>query len=184
MNNIIAILQEDNICKYIIINQGRNNLMPGNFKHKNGTTIAGHSDKWSNVNRRTNSHDAGLGARGSRNQGTGIEGKQKTIPDDLVDTSKMNNSEKLKYFNSLGLLQPEQKQELSIKSWPETLRKVFKDEPVYIKDISTALKSVPKDNYQHAIKAGVNSTQETMQYTDDVYDIYAAIIKAIQQAST
>ncbi|QOI72049.1 putative structural protein [Erwinia phage pEa_SNUABM_50] len=154
--------------------------MPGKFRSKSGATLAGHSDKWSDENRSASSHEAGQGSNGSRNQGTGIQGKVNAMPSQGIDTSRMDKSEKLKYFNSLGLLQPEQKQELSIKTWPDTLRKVFKDEPVYIKDITAALKSVPQANYPQAIQAGFNATQETMNQTDDVYDIYAAIMQAIQ----
>ncbi|SOK58292.1 hypothetical protein [Yersinia phage fHe-Yen9-04] len=152
--------------------------MPDKFKHKNGATIAGHADKWSDENRSSTSHDAGQGSKGSRNQGTGIKGKQNAMPSQGIDTSKMDKSEKLKYFNSLGLLQP--KQELSIKTWPETLRKVFKDEPVYIKDITTAIKSIEPARYQQAIQSAFNAYNEITKQSDDVYDIYAAIMQALQ----
>ena len=87
--------------------------MPENFKSKNGATLSGHSAKWSDENRRKNSHDAGQGSRGSRNQGTGAAGKANTVASAGTDTSKMNPHEKLKYFNSLGLLNPTQKQQLA-----------------------------------------------------------------------
>lgn len=85
--------------------------MPGKFQDKSGANLAGHSDKWSNSNRRSASHDAGQGSRGSRNQGTGLAGKANTMPSDAVDTSTMSKEEKLKYFNALGLMpkvEPEQ----------------------------------------------------------------------------
>ncbi|BAQ02826.1 hypothetical protein [Klebsiella phage K64-1] len=87
--------------------------MPGQFTDKNGGNMAGHSDKWSDKNRRPNSYQAGQGSRGSRNQGTGLAGKANTVSSDEVDTSKMNPEEKLRYFNKLGLLNPTQKQQLA-----------------------------------------------------------------------
>lgn len=87
--------------------------MPGQFTDKNGGNMAGHSDKWSDKNRRPNSYQAGQGSRGSRNQGTGLTGKANTVSSDEVDTSKMNPEEKLRYFNKLGLLNPTQKQQLA-----------------------------------------------------------------------
>lgn len=87
--------------------------MPENFKSKNGATLSGHSEKWADQNRRKDSHAAGQGSRGSRNQGTGAAGKANTVASQGTDTSKMNPYEKLKYFNSLGLLNPTQKQQLA-----------------------------------------------------------------------
>lgn len=153
--------------------------MPSNFKNKNGASIAGHSQKWANDNRRSNSHDAGQGDRGSRNQGTGLQGKLNTMPSQGIDTSRMNPDEKLKYFKSLGLMPGrEPTPEPSIKDLPNVLRKMFEGEPTYIKDITSALKAVPPAQYQAAVKAVFHAAHNTE--SDDVYDKYEAIMNAIQ----
>lgn len=153
--------------------------MPNNFKHKNGATIAGHSQKWANDNRQPNSHDAGQGDRGSINQGTGLQGKLNTMPSTGIDTSKMKPEDKLKYFNTLGLMPGRTPTpEPSIKDLPNVLRKIFEGEPTYIKDITSALKAVPPAKYQDAVKAVFNATHNTE--SEDVYDKYEAIMNAIQ----
>lgn len=154
--------------------------MPGKFVHKGGTTIAGHADKWSDENRRPNSHDAGNGKKAKMSQGTGEQGKRNTIPSQGTDTSKMNPEDKMKYFNSLGLMPKVEAPKPSIKTWPDTLRKVFKGEEQYLKDISKSIKSIPPAQYQNKIQNAFNATHEVMQETDDVYDIYAAIMNALQ----
>lgn len=165
--------------KYDYNNRIGDFIMPNNFKNKNGASIAGHSQKWANDNRRSNSHDAGAGDRGSRNQGTGLQGKLNTMPSQGTDTSRMNPDEKLKYFKSLGLMPGrEPTPEPSIKDLPNVLRAMFKDEPTYIKDITSALKAVPPAQYQAAVKAVFHAAHNTE--SDDVYDKYEAIMNAIQ----
>lgn len=160
-------------------NNRNNNNDKSNFGNANGTTIAGHASKWSNHSRRSNSTDAGEGKKGSRNQGTGIQGKLNQEPSQVVDTSMMAPNEKLKYFKSLGLMPGKTPEpEPSIKDLPNVLRQIFKDEPTYIKDISAALKSVPPAQYQTAVKAVFNATHNTS--SDNVYDKYEAIMNAIQ----
>lgn len=126
--------------------------MPGKFQDKNGANLAGHSDRWSNSNRRSASHDAGQGSRGSRNQGTGLAGKANTMPSDAVDTSTMSKEEKLKYFNALGLMpkvEPEQppapKQENPVKVLSAKLGQIFSSHPQMINDIVKALQGLPKE---------------------------------------
>ena len=68
--------------------------------------------------------------------------------------------------------------EPSIKDLPNVLRTMFKDEPTYIKDITSALKAVPPAQYQAAVKALFHATHNTE--SDDVYDKYEAIMNAIQ----
>jgi hypothetical protein len=100
------------------------------------------------------------------------------MPSQGVDTSRMNPDEKLKYFKSLGLMPGrEPTPEPSIKDLPNVLRKMFDGEPTYIKDITTALKSVPPAQYQNAVKAVFHAAHNTE--SDDVYDKYEAIMNAI-----
>src|ERR1051326_8202945 len=123
--------------------------MPGTFRSKNGATLSGHSDKWSDKNRSANSHDAGQGSKGKRNQGTGIQGKLNAMPSDGIDTSKMNPDEKLKYFKSLGLMpgkgvapaEPKPKEVVKdpvhgsrnkVQALTQDLAKVFADKPNYL----------------------------------------------------
>ncbi|WPK19227.1 hypothetical protein [Salmonella phage SD-6_S16] len=87
--------------------------MPSNFTDKNGGNMAGHSDKWSERNRRPNSYQAGQGSRGSRNQGTGLAGKANAEAGEVKSTENMTELEKLRYVNSLGLLNATQKQRLA-----------------------------------------------------------------------
>lgn len=154
--------------------------MPQTFKHKNGTTIAGHADRWSNNERRPGSHEAGQGKKAARNQGTGEKGKESTLASTGIDTANMNKEDKLKYFQSLGLMPGEEK--LTIKNWPEKLRELFDGETVYIKDIADALKSTPKQKYKDAIEAGLNATKEVLHKALDVYDSYEFILNAIVKA--
>lgn len=166
--------------KYDYNNRIGDFIIPGKFVNKKDATMAGHADKWSHGNRRSNSHNAGEGGEhSSRNQGTGLQGKLNTMPSQGIDTSRMNPDEKLKYFKSLGLMPGrEPTPEPSIKDLPNVLRAMFKDEPTYIKDITTALKAVPPAQYQAAVKAVFHAAHNTE--SDDVYDKYEAIMNAIQ----
>lgn len=152
--------------------------MPQKFTHKNGANIAGHADKWSNDQRRDNSHDAGQGSKGSRNMGTGLAGQLNTMPTDSKDTKDMKYSDKMKYFNQLGLLS-DKAPKPQLKDFPDLIRSTFKDEREYLKDISQALKAVPRNEYQAKVQAALDSFYNTSQESDDVYDLYAAIMQAL-----
>lgn len=169
--------------------------MADNFKSKNGATLAGHSYKWSNNNRRTSSHDAGQGRKGSRNQGTGIQGKLNTMPSTGVDTSKMKPEEKLKYFKSLGLMpgaeptpepevQPEVKPERNkVQALTQDLQKVFANTPNYLHSIVQQLKEVPPAQFKKAVFAAYRAMQEaTSQANVDPKAVLKHIEDAINQS--
>lgn len=152
--------------------------MPQKFTHKSGANIAGHADKWSNDQRRDNSHDAGQGSKGSRNMGTGVKGQLNTMPTDSTDTKDMKYNDKLKYFNKLGLM-PAQAPKPQLKDFPDLIRSTFAGETEYLKDISQALKAIPRPEYQAKVQAALDSFYNTSQESDDVYDLYAAIMQAL-----
>lgn len=150
--------------------------MPGTFRSKSGATLSGHSDKWSNDNRRPTSHDAGQGSRGSRNMGTGMQGKLNTMPSQGIDTSKMKPEEKLKYFKSLGLMpgseptpepevQKDPVQNISTKAQELTkdLQRVFKKHPEYITNVVQKLKAVPKEQFKNAVISVYDTIQKVKE---------------------
>lgn len=159
--------------------------MPGKFQDKNGGNMAGHSDKWSNSNRRSSSHDAGQGSRGSRNQGTGLAGKANTMPSDGIDTSKMSPEEKFKYFNSLGLMpaqngdrEPREKA-FSVESFGKDMQRVFKDHPQYISHLVNELKATPKEHFKTAAHAAFRALHDAESKGLDAKQIAHYISKAI-----
>lgn len=169
--------------------------MPGQFTDKNGGNMAGHSDKWSDKNRRPNSYQAGQGSRGSRNQGTGDAGRANTVATDTVDTSKMSKEDKLKYFNSLGLLTPAQKQEIKpepvqqapakatpstnpVKELSDKLGKIFASKPQLIQGIVKALQAVPKEQLRDKAQA-VLSSMEGNSSTEPT-EVFSTIMKALE----
>ncbi|AFC21480.1 virion structural protein [Cronobacter phage vB_CsaM_GAP32] len=170
--------------------------MPGTFRSKNGATLSGHSDKWSNANRSPNSHDAGQGSKGKRNQGTGIQGKLNTMPSQGVDTSKMKPEQKLKYFQSLGLMpgvapepEPEVKPEPApdqrnkVQALTQDLQKVFANNPNYLHSIVQQLKEVPPAQFKKAVFAAYRAMQEsTSQQNVDPKEVLTHIQDAINQS--
>lgn len=168
--------------------------MPGQFTDKNGGNMAGHSDKWSDKNRRPNSYQAGQGSRGSRNQGTGAAGKANTVATDTVDTSKMSKEEKLKYFNSLGLLSPAQKKEMEPKAEPvktqpapstnpvkelsDKLGKIFSSKPQLIQGIVKALQSVPKEQLKDKAQAVLRSMEGNS--STEPTEVFKTIMQALE----
>lgn len=173
--------------------------MPGQFRSKSGATLAGHSDKWSDENRRHNSHAAGQGSRGSRNQGTGAQGKANTIASQGVDTSKMKPEEKLRYFNSLGLLGPKSEPEIEVeppkhhqqapvfdnKTLISKLREqwseIFGEDVGLMKGIINTMKQVPPAKFKKAAQAAYRATAEITSRSDDLYDIQEYIQNAINE---
>ena len=172
--------------------------MPGQFRSKAGATLAGHSDKWSDENRRHNSHAAGQGSRGSRNQGTGAQGKANTVASQGIDTSKMKPEEKLRYFNSLGLLGPKSEPEIEVeppkhhqqapvdsKTLISNLREqwseIFGENAGLMKGIISTMKQVPPAKFKKAAQAAYRATAEITAKTDDIYDIQEYIQNAINE---
>lgn len=167
--------------------------MPGQFKSKAGATIAGHSDKWSNDRRRANSHDAGQGSRGSRNQGTGEAGKANTIASDGIDTSRMKPEEKLRYFNSLGLLgpksnEPEQPKpqkpmptdnKTLISTMQDDWKSAFNGDVRHSKRLIGELKEVPPAKIKKALQAAYRATAEITARESDPLAIVEYISDAI-----
>lgn len=168
--------------------------MPGQFRSKSGATLAGHSDRWSNENRRTNSHNAGMGSRASRNQGTGSAGQAQTKTDTIVDTSKMKPDEKLKYFNSLNLLgaqdskeppkaAPQKPMPKDTKSLVSTLqdewKTVFKGDTRHPKRLIAELKDVAPAKVKNALQAAYRATAEITAREDDPLAIVEYISDAI-----
>lgn len=182
--------------------------MPDNFKSKNGATLSGHSEKWADQNRRANSHAAGQGSRGSRNQGTGAAGKANTVASAGTDTSKMNPHEKLKYFNSLGLLNPAQKQQLAdmdaaqaapkapeapapkaepaaapkaqnpVKELSDRLMKIFAQKPNLIQGIVQALQAVPKEQMKDTAQRVLDSMEGNN--STEPTEVFSTVMGAIE----
>lgn len=177
--------------------------MPGQFTDKNGGLMGGHSDKWSNKNRRPGSHDAGQGSRGSRNQGTGAAGQANTVASQGTDTSNMSKLDKLKYFNSLGLLSPAQKQELDamekpaqpepkaepkpeskpimasnpVKELSDKLGKIFAHKPQLLQGIVNELKSVKPEELKNKAQAILAAMQKNS--STEPTEVFSTIMKAI-----
>lgn len=176
--------------------------MPGKFTDKNGGNMAGHSDKWSDENRRKNSFQAGQGSRGSRNQGTGEAGKANTVASQGIDTSNMSQHEKLKYFNSLGLLNPQQKQQLAaldkaqeqpkaapeapeqpkavnpVKELSDKLGKIFANKPQLIQGIVKALQAVPKEQLKDKAQAVLDSMKGNS--SNNPVEVFSTIMRALE----
>ena len=174
--------------------------MPDNFKSKQGATLAGHSEKWADRNRRSNSHEAGRGDRGSRNQGTGAAGKANTVASDAVDTSTMSPHEKLKYFNSLGLLNPQQKQQLQamdspkeepkpapkeapkalnpVKELSDNLGRIFASKPDLIQGIVKKLQSVPKEELKDKAQAILDAMKTNTSTNPN--EVFSTIMQAME----
>ena len=180
--------------------------MPENFKSSNGATLSGHSEKWSDKNRRSNSHAAGQGSRGSRNQGTGEAGKANTVASQGTDTSKMNPHEKLKYFNSLGLLNPTQKKQLAdmdaaqnapqqpkaepkaqatpaaqnpVKELSDRLMKIFARKPDLLQGIVKTLQAVPKEQMKDAAQRVLDSMKGNI--STEPTEVFSTVMRAIEQ---
>ena len=155
--------------------------MPNGFKSKNGATIAGHSEKWANDKRPKKSFSAGQGSRASRNQGYGEEGLKNTIASDGVDTTKMTPEQKMKYFQSLGLMpgkssstepepvqahQPKEKPN-KVKALTTELQQIFKDDPHSLMSIVNQLKEVPKEKFKDVAFKVYRALQEITAETDE-----------------
>ncbi len=164
--------------------------MPGRFTNKSGATIAGHADKWSHANRNPNSHDAGNGSRGKRNQGTGLQGKLNTLPSDSVDTSKMKPEEKLKYFQSLGIMPgkkpepeqppaevPKEEPKNKVQELTSNLGKIFKDSPELLQDIVKKLQSTPKDKFKEKVLDVLRVMQDNT--STNPQEIHGAIMSVL-----
>lgn len=170
--------------------------MPGQFTDKNGGLMGGHSDKWSDKNRRTNSYQAGQGSRGSRNQGTGEAGKANTVASDAVDTSKMSPEEKAQYFQSIGI-QPKQPpaKALSVQTEPaadqpqlnpvkelsDRLGKVFSTKPTLLQGIVKQLQSVPKEELKNKAQAVLKSMQNNT--STDPNEVFRTVMNAIESGA-
>ena len=177
----------------------------GDMKHRNGALVQ-HSNKWADENRRKDSHAAGQGSRGSRNQGTGAAGKSNTVASQGTDTSKMNPHEKLKYFNSLGLLNPTQKQQLAdmdsqaapkapeptqvkpstksttpsvnpVKELSDRLIKIFAQKPNLIQGIVKSLQAVPKEQMKDTANRILKSMEGT---SNEPTEVFSTVMKAIE----
>lgn len=180
--------------------------MPGEFTDKNGGKMAGHSDKWSDQNRRKNSYQAGQGSRGSRNQGTGLAGKANAEAGEVKSTENMTELEKLRYVNSLGLLNPTQKQRLAdmeraekeqstpapkeepkaeapkaanpVKELSDNLGKIFANKPQLIQGIVKALQAVPKEE----LKGKAQSVLDAMKgnKSTEPTEVFSTIMRALE----
>lgn len=176
--------------------------MPNDMKHKNGALVQ-HSDKWSEANRRKNSHNAGQGSRGSRNQGTGEAGKANTVASGGMDTSNMSQHEKLKYFNSLGLLNPTQKKQLQdmdaaasapkeqpqqapkaapvgnpVKELSDNLGRIFAQKPNLIQGIVKELQAVPKEELKSKAQAVLDAMKGNR--STEPTEVFSTIMRALQ----
>lgn len=122
----------------------------------NGGNISGHSKKWEDPkmpNRRFVT-----GRKASRTMGTGQQGLDNQKPSDAVDTTKMSPDEKLKYFQSLGLVPtgtPAAPKDFQVtNNFAQDIKTFFSTNPKYLKDIIDLLDSVPDEKQKSAkIKA-------------------------------
>lgn len=181
------------------------NQMPSNFTDKNGGNMAGHSDKWSERNRRPNSYQAGQGSRGSRNQGTGLAGKANAEPGEVKSTENMTELEKLRYVNSLGLLNATQKQRLAdmereekektapakeepkqeapkavnpVKELSDKLGKIFANKPQLIQGIVKELQSVPKEELKVKAQAVLDAMKGNT--STEPTEVFSTIMRALE----
>ncbi|WP_334274917.1 hypothetical protein [Escherichia coli] len=181
------------------------NQMPSNFTDKNGGNMAGHSDKWSERNRRPNSYQAGQGSRGSRNQGTGLAGKANAEAGEVKSTENMTELEKLRYVNSLGLLNATQKQRLAdmereekeksapakeepkqeapkavnpVKELSDKLGKIFANKPQLIQGIVKELQSVPKEELK--VKAQAVLDAMSGNTSTEPTEVFSTIMRALE----
>lgn len=158
-----------------------------------------HSPKWSDRNRRSNSHNAGMGNRGSRNQGTGIAGKANTIATDLVDTTKMSPEQKLKYFQSLGLMPGNVKEEVKEPHYPQDsqgnvqtgfhksttqaimhdLKEIFAEHPDMVRSIIDNLKRVHPSKYKQALVAAYQELHKAIKETRDPHEVQERVLDVI-----
>ncbi|BBM61773.1 hypothetical protein VWJ25_03465 [Escherichia coli O157] len=179
--------------------------MPSNFTDKNGGNMAGHSDKWSERNRRPNSYQAGQGSRGSRNQGTGLAGKANAEAGEVKSTENMTELEKLRYVNSLGLLNATQKQRLAdmereekeksapakeepkqeapkavnpVKELSDKLGKIFANKPQLIQGIVKELQSVPKEELK--VKAQAVLDAMSGNTSTEPTEVFSTIMRALE----
>lgn len=170
--------------------------MTDKFTDKNGGLMAGHSERWANKNRRPTSHDAGQGSKGSRNMGTGMQGKLNTMPSTGIDTTKMNPNDKLKYFKSLGLMpgsEPTPEPEVQkdpvhndrnkVQALTQDLQKVFADRPNYLHSIVQQLKSVPPAQFKKAVFAAYRAMQEATAQSNDPDAVLSHIQSAIDNST-
>lgn len=180
------------------------NQMPGQFTDKNGGNMAGHSDKWSERNRRQNSYQAGQGSRGSRNQGTGLAGKANAEAGEVKSTENMTELEKLRYVNSLGLLNATQKQRLAdmeraekeqavpkeepkpeapkaanpVKELSDNLGKIFANKPQLIQGIVKALQAVPKEELKGKAQAVLDAMKGNK--STEPTEVFSTIMRALE----
>lgn len=171
--------------------------MPSQFTDKNNGRMSGHADRWSHKNRRPGSHEAGQGSKGSRNQGTGAAGLANQQASDAVDTTKMSKEEKMKYFNSLGLLKnpaPEApaaspsepaKQEAPkavnpVKELSDRLGRVFAQKPQLMQGIVKALQELPKEGLKDAAKRVLDAMSASS--SSDPQEVFSTVMQAVQGA--
>ncbi|WOL22987.1 hypothetical protein [Escherichia phage vB_EcoM_JNE01] len=178
--------------------------MPGQFTDKNGGNMAGHSDRWSDANRRKNSYQAGQGSRGSRNQGTGLAGKANAEAGEVKSTENMTELEKLRYVNSLGLLNATQKQRLAdmeraekeqavpkeepkpeapkaanpVKELSDNLGKIFANKPQLIQGIVKALQAVPKEELKGKAQAVLDAMKGNK--STEPTEVFSTIMRALE----
>ncbi|HBB9485583.1 Uncharacterised protein [Escherichia coli] len=176
----------------------------GDMKHRNGGLVQ-HSDKWADRNRRKNSYQAGQGSRGSRNQGTGLAGKANAEAGEVKSTENMTELEKLRYVNSLGLLNATQKQRLAdmereekeksapakeepkqeapkavnpVKELSDKLGKIFANKPQLIQGIVKELQSVPKEELK--VKAQAVLDAMSGNTSTEPTEVFSTIMRALE----
>ncbi|HDS0644885.1 TPA: hypothetical protein QDV94_000603 [Escherichia coli] len=169
----------------------------GDMKHRNGAIVQ-HSKRKSEYRPAGNYHS---GRKMSRNQSTGAQGVENAKPGEVTDTSKMNQHEKLKYMNALGLLNAHQKEQLAamdkaqerpeaaeapaqskatnpVKELSDKLGKIFANKPQLIQGIVKELQSVPKEELKVKAQAvldamsGNTSTEPT--------EVFSTIMRALE----
>lgn len=175
----------------------------GDMKHRNGGLVQ-HSDKWADRNRRKNSYQAGQGSRGSRNQGTGLAGKANAEAGEVKSTENMTELEKLRYVNSLGLLNATQKQRLAdmeraekeqavpkeepkaeapkaanpVKELSDNLGKIFANKPQLIQGIVKALQAVPKEELKGKAQAVLDAMKGNK--STEPTEVFSTIMRALE----
>lgn len=169
----------------------------GDMKHRNGAIVQ-HSKRKSEYRPAGNYHS---GRKMSRNQSTGAQGVENAKPGEVTDTSKMNQHEKLKYMNALGLLNAHQKEQLAamdkaqerpeaaeapaqskatnpVKELSDKLGKIFANKPQLIQGIVKELQSVPKEE----LKAKAQAVLDAMKgnTSTEPTEVFSTIMRALE----
>lgn len=172
----------------------------GDMKHRNGAIVQ-HSKRKSEYRPAGNYHS---GRKMSRNQSTGAQGVENAKPGEVKSTENMTELEKLRYVNSLGLLNATQKQRLAdmereekekttakeepkqeapkpsnpVKELSDKLGKIFANKPQLIQGIVKELQSVPKEELKVKAQAVLDAMKGNT--STEPTEVFSTIMRALE----